>query len=206
MRNFADNLDQIEEKKKDCDLIEAVKSLDNASNEAFFPIVQKIILATTFKLPEIRKTALPGTEGEIQLMFAQEVLSTRFSKFCPCANPHCSKKKSEKTTATVSDSQLGKKPHDKSELSWFSTLFPKAILCSIERHLKIGVIYSMTDLGNTIILLLKTLKLRDYACRDGEIDQITQILLQPLMKIIIDASVTIPTAVSSAYAGRLCPL
>ena len=63
MRNFADSLDQIEEKKKDCDLIEAVKSLDNASNEAFFPIVQKIILATTFKLPEIRKTALPGTEG-----------------------------------------------------------------------------------------------------------------------------------------------
>ena len=59
----------------------------------------------------------------------------------------------------------------------------------------------MTDLGNTIILLLKTLKLREYACRDAEIDQITQILLQPLMKIIIDSNVTIPTAVSSAYAG-----
>ena len=59
----------------------------------------------------------------------------------------------------------------------------------------------MTDLGNTVILLLKTLKLRDYACREAEIDQIVYILLLPMMKLISTTKANIPTAVSSAYAG-----
>ena len=59
----------------------------------------------------------------------------------------------------------------------------------------------MTDLGNTVILLLKTLKLRDYACREAEIDQIAYILLLPMMKLISTTKANIPTAVSSAYAG-----
>ena len=83
--------------------------------------------------------------------------------------------------------------------------FATEILCSIERHLKIGSIHSMTDLGNTVILLIKTLKLREYACRDAEMDQIACILLLPLMKVISGSKVPIPTAVSSAYAGeRFC--